>query len=93
METANRFIDRPGILQRTQLTRLEVEGEHPGKTSFDPRPCSPFTQAGSFIIDTSAAGDCTLRDLSTRRNHKPESARAVLLSALRKIRYTLTSRG
>ena len=32
-----------------------------------------------------------LRDLSASRSHKPERARAVLLSALRKIRYVMTS--
>ena len=42
-------------------------------------------------VGTSAAGDCMLRDLSTSRSHKPERARAVLLSALRKIRYAMTS--
>ena len=40
---------------------------------------------------TSDAGDYMLRDLSTSRSHKPERARAVLLSALRKIRYAMTS--
>jgi hypothetical protein len=42
-------------------------------------------------VGTSAAGDYMLRDLSTSRSHKAERARAVLLSALRKIRYATTS--
>ena len=43
----------------------------------------------AFINQELSANDCMLHDLSS--NQKLERARAVLLSALRKIRYAMTS--
>jgi hypothetical protein len=50
-----------------------------------------MSEASDWECESALAAGEMLRDLSTSRSHKPERARAVLLSALRKIRYVMTS--
>jgi integrase len=62
--------------------RLEVEGEHPGKVSFDPHPCSPLVQAR--VLRVRAEIEATQDDLAKHNPLTVDLALVIIGTRLRR---------